>query len=101
MSHPSTIESRRSDLENFMRSCHRVVMVIARALSKELGLDPELLPSLHKIDGTGGDQARMTHAPPLASEVISLGEHTDFGSITVLFNQLGGLQVLEPNTSDW
>lgn len=29
------------------------------------------------------------------------GEHTDFGSITVLFNQLGGLQVLNPDSQEW
>ena len=27
---------------------------------------------------------------------MALGEHTDFGSVTVLFNRLGGLQVLLP-----
>ena len=27
---------------------------------------------------------------------VALGEHTDFGSVTVLFNRLGGLQVLPP-----
>lgn len=31
----------------------------------------------------------------------ALGQHTDFGSVTVLFNRLGGLQVQLPGTDDW
>lgn len=31
----------------------------------------------------------------------ALAEHTDYGSVTVLFNQLGGLQVLPPNQDTW
>jgi isopenicillin N synthase-like dioxygenase len=32
----------------------------------------------------------------------ALGEHTDFGSVTVLFNRLGGLQVLPPGrNAEW
>jgi isopenicillin N synthase-like dioxygenase len=49
----------------------------------------------------GGDQVRVTRAPPVASDVMTLGGHTDFGSITVLFNQLGGFQVLNPNSHEW
>lgn len=76
LQHPQPINERRNELEEFMTSGHNVITVVLRALSKQLGLDPELLPSLHKIDRTGGDQARVTHAPPVGSEVITLGEHT-------------------------
>lgn len=37
---------------------------------------------------------------PRDDERVALGEHTDFGSVTVLFNRLGGLQVLLPSTGD-
>ena len=59
-----------------------------------MGLGLYLLPSLHYIDRRGGDQARVTHAPPVRSDVVTLGDDTEFGSITVLFNQLIGLQIL-------
>lgn len=101
LQHPAPVNKRREELEQFMRSSHNVVTVIARVLSEQLGLGPDTLPNLHRIDRTGGDQARVTHAPPVGSEVVTLGDHTDFGSITVLFNQLGGLQVLNPESHEF
>ncbi|KAI4153803.1 MAG: hypothetical protein LQ340_002091, partial [Diploschistes diacapsis] len=61
------------------------------------------LPSLHRLLQPSGDQIRFTHAPPqpLSDQRVALGGHTDFGSLTVLFNRLGGLQVLPPNTEKW
>lgn len=45
---------------------------------------------------------RFIHAPPQpdddGDERVALGEHTDFGSVTVLFNRVGGLQVLAPSS---
>jgi isopenicillin N synthase-like dioxygenase len=41
-------------------------------------------------------------APPQDQSLkgVALGEHTDFGSVTVLFNRLGGLQVRLPSYID-
>jgi isopenicillin N synthase-like dioxygenase len=57
------------------------------------------LPALHRLDSNSGDQIRFVKAPPqeLDSKAVALGEHTDFGSVTVLFNRLGGLQVRLPS----
>jgi hypothetical protein len=76
LEHPETIKRRKGELEEFMRSAHRVVLVILKVLGEQLGLEPGVLPDLHKIDQVGGDQARVTHAPPVSSDVITLGEHT-------------------------
>jgi isopenicillin N synthase-like dioxygenase len=99
--HPDVVKERFEELQKFMRACHRVVTLLLRSLGKSLGLPDGLLESLHRIDKPSCDQARVTHAPPIGPDTISLGEHTDFGSITVLFNQLGGLQVLKPNMREW
>lgn len=99
--HPEVIRQRFDELQNFMRACHRVVTLLLGSLGKSLGLADGLLESLHRIDKPSCDQARVTHAPPVGPEIISLGDHTDFGSVTVLFNQLGGLQVLKPQTREW
>ena len=76
LEHPETINRRRGELEEFMTSAHRVVLVILRVLSEKLGLGPDTLPDLHRLDQKSGDQSRLTHAPPVRSDVITLGEHT-------------------------
>lgn len=55
---------------------------------------------------TAGDHVRLTkRAPhPTDSNHIGLVAHTDFGSITILFNWLGGLQIKSkspPNLGEW
>jgi isopenicillin N synthase-like dioxygenase len=80
LEHPETIKRRRAELEEFMASAHRVILVILRVLGEQLGLGPDVLPDLHKIDRVGGDQARVTHAPPVSADVITLGEHTGTSS---------------------
>lgn len=100
--HPEVVKERFDQLQVFMKSCHQVVQVIAESLGRSLGLPEGLIESMHRIDQPSCCQARVTHAPPVRpASTITLGEHTDFGSVTVLFNQLGGLQVLAPNKQDW
>lgn len=79
-------------------------MLVTSLLSSRLPLLPVVrdaggLPALHKLDAVSGDQIRFIKAPPQEQslEGVALGEHTDFGSVTVLFNRLGGLQVRLPD----
>ncbi|KAJ9605438.1 hypothetical protein H2200_010095 [Cladophialophora chaetospira] len=100
--HPQVVLDRFEELKSFMKSCHKIIYTITASLGQSLGLPEGLLESLHKLEQPSVDQARVTCAPPIKpAETITLGEHTDFGSVTVLFNQLGGLQVLAPNKRDW
>jgi isopenicillin N synthase-like dioxygenase len=82
-------------------------MLIASLLSSRLPLTESTqraggLPSLHKLTSFSGDQVRFVKAPPQTQDLdaVALGEHTDFGSVTVLFNRLGGLQVKLPGYID-
>lgn len=72
-------------------------------LNSRLGLPYNKLSSLHRLQSVSGDQVRWVHAPPQPEndQRTALGEHTDFGSITILFNRLGGLQVLPPDAKEW
>jgi isopenicillin N synthase-like dioxygenase len=79
-------------------------MLIASLLSSRLPLTHEAraaggLPAIHRLYEASGDQIRFVKAPPQEQSLkgVALGEHTDFGSVTVLFNRLGGLQVRLPD----
>ncbi|KAF5131177.1 2-oxoglutarate-dependent dioxygenase gloE [Metarhizium anisopliae] len=97
---PEVLESRRALLRSFMQSAHGVVTLVLALLDAHLGLAPGTLGAMHRLlEGRGGDQVRFIRAPARGAEdarAVALGEHTDFGSVTVLFNRLGGLQVLMP-----
>lgn len=95
---PAVLEDRRALFKNFMTQAHGIVTLVIDLLNDHLGLPAKTLQDLHRLEGNSGDQVRFIKAPPQPADDarISLGEHTDFGSVTVLFNRLGGLQVLPP-----
>ncbi|KAJ3499832.1 hypothetical protein NLG97_g17 [Lecanicillium saksenae] len=101
---PTVLESNRSLLKSFITEAHSIVTLLLEILNKYLELPDGTLPSMHRLHLPGGDQVRFIKAPPQPKDdrQTALGEHTDFGSITVLFNRLGGLQVLPPGRdSEW
>ncbi|GAB1741675.1 hypothetical protein NU219Hw_g7089t1 [Hortaea werneckii] len=96
------VDSRKL-LESYMRRSHAIVSLILSLLNGKLGLPAGTLEHLHRLDAVSGDQVRWVRSPPqvMDDKQMSLGEHTDFGSITILFNRLGGLQVLPPGSEEW
>lgn len=102
---PKAILDAKDIIEDFMTKSHEIVLVILEILSIHLGLDSQALPNLHRLMQSSGDQLRLTKSTmyPIQrkdSPDVSLGAHTDFGSITILFNRLYGLQVLTTN-EEW
>ncbi|KIW63865.1 hypothetical protein PV04_08837 [Phialophora macrospora] len=95
---PEVLSSRRALLKSFMSSAHGIVTLVLELLNDHLQLPPNTLQNMHRLEGRAGDQVRFIKAPPqpMDDRRTALGEHTDFGSVTVLFNRLGGLQVLPP-----
>jgi isopenicillin N synthase-like dioxygenase len=81
-----------------MRHAHVLVSFILTHLNTHLRLPPGTLTDLHRQTAVSGDQVRLIKAPPQAPSDLrtALGKHTDFGSLTILFNKLGGLQILPP-----
>ncbi|TKA25324.1 hypothetical protein B0A50_06228 [Salinomyces thailandicus] len=97
------MQESRALLKSYMQRSHAVVSLVLGQLNEKLGLPTGTLQSLHRLRAESGDQVRWVRSPPqpMDKRQMSLGEHTDFGSVTVLFNRLGGLQILPPNSSDW
>ncbi|KAJ6028754.1 Oxoglutarate/iron-dependent dioxygenase [Penicillium herquei] len=95
-------EETRALLKSFMSNSHQIVTIILEILNDKLGLHPNTLPNLHRQTSPSGDQVRWVKAPPqpLSDRRVALGQHTDFGSITVLMNRLGGLQVQLPDVCE-
>lgn len=101
---PEVLSSRRPLLKSFIGSAHGIVTLVLELLNEHLRLPPNTLQDMHRLEGRSGDQVRFIKAPPqpVDDRRTALGEHTDFGSVTVLFNRLGGLQVLPPGRdADW
>lgn len=101
---PEVLQQSRDLTQSFMRGSHAIVSLILKILNDKLSLPEGTLPNLHRLNAVSGDQVRFIKAPPqpVDDRRTALGQHTDFGSVTVLFNRLGGLQVLPPGAdAEW
>jgi isopenicillin N synthase-like dioxygenase len=104
--HPPILTPHLSLISRFTLTSHQVAMLLLTRLTPPLSLPPSTLTALHTLDSPSGSHVRLTHCPPpaLLSKNIdptypSLPAHTDFGSVTILLNRLGGLQLLTPPSS--
>lgn len=84
-------------------------MNVLELLAGYLGIAPAELTGRHRFEAQSGDHTRLTWGPgsdepPPTSEAetpITTYAHTDFGSVTLLFNWLGGLQIENRATDQW
>ncbi|XPS68803.1 hypothetical protein M3J07_001078 [Ascochyta lentis] len=93
----------RRVFERYIKSSHGICQLVVALLSSRLPLTENAgrdggLTRFHRLTANSGDQIRFVKAAPQdrSTKGVALGEHTDFGSVTVLFNRLGGLQVRLP-----
>lgn len=93
--YPADITSNKALLQAFTKNAHHLGMILLGTLAKQLGLAEEDFTSKNIFTKPSGDHCRLTHkiAHPSDKNAIGLPSHTDFGSITILFNWLGGLQI--------
>ncbi|KAK1057751.1 hypothetical protein LTR12_012854 [Friedmanniomyces endolithicus] len=86
----------------FHDTCKELHVKVMSAIAVGLGIDEHYFDSF--CDG-GDNTLRLLHYPEVRHEVfvknenqVRAGAHTDYGSITLLFQDMaGGLQVLSPN----
>ncbi|XP_068452696.1 uncharacterized protein [Clinocottus analis] len=85
---------------SFFQRCKELSLRVLRVMALSLGLDPQLFLSMHRFIGTesNGTTMRSLYYPPVNHEKVKehqlrCGEHSDYGSITLLFSSSEGLQV--------
>jgi isopenicillin N synthase-like dioxygenase len=101
---PELITSKRDLLKTYINQNNDVIQVLFNSLTSSMKLPTtSSFAARHRLSEPSGCHVRCIHAPPqeLNDRGTALGEHTDFGSLTILFNRIGGLQVLLPDTSKW
>ncbi|TFK80130.1 Clavaminate synthase-like protein, partial [Polyporus arcularius HHB13444] len=99
--YPSTITSHmESAVKPFVRKALEINHFLIDVLNDKLGLPKGSLAAFHKAEEHSGCIARVIRAPPHVGpdEKLFLTAHTDYGSLTLLHNRLGGLQVLPPGS---
>lgn len=92
----------KSTMTNFFDQCKALHVEVMRAIAVGMGIDANYFDSFVDV---GDNILRLLHYPAVKSEVFKInpgqvraGEHTDYGSITLLFqDSRGGLQVKSPN----
>jgi isopenicillin N synthase-like dioxygenase len=95
-------EQFREFMIDFHGRCKDLHIEVMRAIAVGMGLKETYFDAY--TDG-GDNTLRLLHYPPASKEVfrkntlqVRAGEHTDYGSITLLFqDDRGGLQVQSPN----
>jgi isopenicillin N synthase-like dioxygenase len=88
---------------SYTKHCRAAVDCLLEHLNIRLKLPPGTLASMHRIQERSGDHVRLVQSPPYPFDAAQAqrAEHTDFGSITILFNWLSGLQIRVPDTIEW
>lgn len=94
--------SFKENMMDFFDTCKRLHMEVMRAIAVGMGIDEAYFDPY--TDG-GDNTLRLLHYPSVPKSVftknnmqVRAGEHTDYGSITLLFqDDRGGLQVKSPD----
>jgi len=86
----------------FILRSFEITKILVDVFNEKLGFPPDELGKRHDMYELSGNEARFLRVPPnLPVDATALGHHTDFGSLSLLHNRLGGLQVLPPGKETW
>lgn len=103
---PTVFSDERTFLSSLTHRLHSVAALVLSNLASHLQISYQTLESLHSPRERSSTVLRFLHNPPqpvsdsLPSRQASLAGHSDNGSITILFNTLGGLQILPSDAED-
>ncbi|KAJ8121259.1 hypothetical protein ONZ43_g2244 [Nemania bipapillata] len=89
-------------ITSYVKHCQEIVAILNIVLAKQLNLPEDTFTSLQSPTKLSGTVLRLlkSYAGPEAADLrTSLIHHTDFGTITLLANTVGGLQILRRGES--
>ncbi|XP_024136900.1 UPF0676 protein C1494.01 [Oryzias melastigma] len=86
---------------SFFQLCKELSLRVLKVVALSLNLEPDVFLSAHKFIGTSSKNSttlRSLYYPPLNSKnakegQLRCGEHSDYGTLTLLFQGSDGLQV--------
>lgn len=84
---------------SYLRHCQDIITILNVAIARQLKLPEDTFTTLQAPTKLSGTILRLlkSHASPGTADLrTSLIHHTDFGTITLLANIVGGLQILKP-----
>ncbi|KZO98144.1 Clavaminate synthase-like protein, partial [Calocera viscosa TUFC12733] len=90
-------------IAEFIAACHALCMDLLEGMALSLSLPKDYFTSRHLPDAPAGTALRLLYYPATSTgeePLVRAGAHSDYGSLTLLFQQEGadasGLQVLLP-----
>ena len=97
------VDENWSLLRSYAYDCRQAIDLMISLLEKHLELPAGTLANLHRVTERSGDHVRFnqTCVQSFSEEKARHAEHTDFGTLTILMNWLGGLQIRRPDTNEW
>jgi isopenicillin N synthase-like dioxygenase len=101
---PPVLSEKRRMIKSFQEELHSFALELLECIATALGLPKTQFASQHNRGRPNFDNFELMHypaLPPQAAEEIPrhrISPHTDWGSITLLFQQdIGGLQIRPPH----
>ncbi|OTA94408.1 hypothetical protein M434DRAFT_383858 [Hypoxylon sp. CO27-5] len=99
---PPVVHPRLPIIISYLKHCQDIVALINSTIATQLGLPADTFTSLQSPIQLSGTIIRFLKAlasPKTEDLRTALIHHTDFGTITLLANVVGGLQILSPGAS--
>lgn len=100
---PSAVKRYPRLFDDFISKSHLVTMTIMRSLSNALCVDPaDRFEQHHRDEADSNTTLVLLRYPKdVSSTCVGHNQHTDIGSLTLLFSKQWGLQILSPETHEW
>ncbi|HLP89554.1 MAG TPA: 2-oxoglutarate and iron-dependent oxygenase domain-containing protein [Nostocaceae cyanobacterium] len=100
--HPAFSPAKNAQILGFMQACTALAHTVLEAFALALELPIDYFTTRHNQQN---HTLRLLHYPPLTTPVkpgqIRAGEHSDYGSITLLFQDLMGGLELQTKDGKW